>query len=313
MVGGRGVAVGIFTDSAPEYVLELHDVVEFFRGDTFGIVDATRRVREGHHLGTEGRGLLASVLGDVARTRDTDGFALEPLVARGEHLLGEVADAVARGFGAQGAAAPVAALARERAGELVAQPLVLPEEISDLASADADVTGRDVGVLADVALEFGHERLAEFHHLVVRLALGVEVRTALAAAHREGREAVLEGLLEGEELQDREVHRRVEADAALVGADGAVHLHAVAAVDLDLAPVVEPRHAEDDDPFGFGDAFQNLHPLEYGAGHDVRGQRFGHLADGLVELRFAGIARDQPGHEILDVLFGLVIHGRKGF
>ena len=105
----------------------------------------------------------------------------------------------------------------------------------------------------------------------------------------------------------------MEADAALVGADGAVHLHAVAAVDLDLAPVVEPRHAEDDDPFGFGDAFQNLHPLEYGAGHDVRGQRFGHLADGLVELRFAGIARDQPGHEILDVLFGLVVHGRKGF
>ena len=31
-----------------------------------------------------------------------------------------------------------------------------------------------------------------------------------AAAHRERREAVLEGLLEGEEFQDREVHRRVE-------------------------------------------------------------------------------------------------------
>ena len=234
----------------------------------------------------------------------------ERIAACGEHLLGEVADAVARGFGAQGAAAPVTALARERAGELVAQPLVLAEEEADLPAAHADVARRNVGVLSDVALQLGHERLAELHHLVVRLALRIEVRSALASAHREGREAVLEGLLEGQELEDREVHRGVEADAALVGADGAVHLHAVAAVDLDLALVVEPRYAEDDDAFGFGDAFENLHLLQYGARHDVRGQRFGHLADGLVELRLARVAGDEPGHEIFDILSGLFVHRR---
>jgi hypothetical protein len=80
----------------------------------------------------------------------------------------------------------------------------------------------------------------------VGLALGVEVATALAAAHGERREAVLEGLLEAEELQDAQVHGRVEAEAALVGADGAVELDAEAAVHLDRCPCRPPRHAEHD-------------------------------------------------------------------
>jgi hypothetical protein len=83
-----------------------------------------------------------------------------------------------------------------------------------------------------VAVELGHERLAEAHHLVVALALGVEVRAALAAAHGQRGQRVLEDLLEGEELEDAEVDRGVEAQAALVGADGAVELDAEAAVDL---------------------------------------------------------------------------------
>ena len=308
IVGGRRIAVGIFADAAAEDVLELHDIVELLGRDALGIVDVARRVGERYDFGPQCRGLLAGILGHVARAGDRHGLSPERVAARGEHLLGEVADAVSRGFGTQRAAAPVAALARERSGELVAQPLVLPEEEADLTASDTDVAGRDVGVLADMALELGHERLAELHHLVVRLAFGIEVRAALAAAHREGREAVFEGLLEGQELQDREVHRGVEADAALVGADGAVHLHAVAAVDLDLAPVIEPRHAEDDHAFGFGNAFENLHLLKNGAGHDVWGERFGNFADRLVELRFARIAGDEPAHELFDVLFGLFIH-----
>ena len=61
----------------------------------------------------------------------------------------------------------------------------------------------------------------------------------------------LKHLLEGEELEDAEVDRRVEAQAALVGADRAVHLDAEAAVDLHLALVVQPRHAEHDHALGF--------------------------------------------------------------
>ena len=181
------------------------------------------------------------------------------LAAGREHLGREVDAAVAGRLRADQRAAPVQALAGEHAGELVAQLLVHAEQEADLAPADADVTGRDVGVGADVALELRHEGLAETHHLVVALALGVEVRAALAAAHGQRGQRVLEHLLEGEELEDPQVDRGVEAQAALVGTDGAVHLDPEAAVDLDAALVVEPRHAEQDHPLRLDDALE--HPM----------------------------------------------------
>jgi hypothetical protein len=55
---------------------------------------------------------------------------------------------------------------------------------------------------ADVLAELGHEALAEAHDLGVGLALGVEVRAALAAADGQRGEGVLEDLLEAEELDD---------------------------------------------------------------------------------------------------------------
>ena len=51
----------------------------------------------------------------------------------------------------------------------------------------------------------------------------------------------LKHLLEGQELQHAEVDRGVETQAALVRPDRAVHLDAIAAVDLDLSLVVRPR------------------------------------------------------------------------
>ena len=58
--------------------------------------------------------------------------------------------------------------------------LVLAEQEADLAGADTDVARGDVGVLADVAVELGHEGLTEAHDLAVVAALGVEVGAALA-------------------------------------------------------------------------------------------------------------------------------------
>lgn len=55
------------------------------------------------------------------------------------------------------------------------------------------------------------------------------------AAHGEGGEAVLEDLLEAQELDDGEGDGRVEAQASLVGPDGLVELHAVPAVHLRAA------------------------------------------------------------------------------
>jgi hypothetical protein len=54
----------------------------------------------------------------------------------------------------------------------------------------------------------------------------------------------------------------VEAQAALVGADGAVELDAEAAVDLQLALVVDPRHAEHDHALGLDDALEDQEAAE---------------------------------------------------
>ena len=76
--------------------------------------------------------------------------------------------------------------------------------------ADADVARGNVGVLADVTVQFHHEGMAEAHDLAVALALWVEVGAALRAAHRQSGETVLQDLLEAEEFQHGEVDRRVK-------------------------------------------------------------------------------------------------------
>ena len=308
VVGRFGIAVGVLLDAPAEDVFQLHDVFQLFGRDARGVEDVARRIGERHDLGAELGGLLGGVLRHVARAGDADRLAFEREAARREHLLREVACSVSRRFGAHRRAPPADTLAGESTGEFVAQTFVLPEHEADFAAAHADVARRNVGVLSDVARQFGDERLAETHHLVVGFAFGVEVRTALAAAHRQCREAVLEGLLEGEEFQDREVHRRVEPNTSFIGTDSAVHLYAVAAVDLDLALVVEPGHAEDDDALGFGDAFEHLHLAQDGVHDDVLRQRFGNLLHRLMKFGFTGVFGNDSGHEFVDKFLCFFLH-----
>ena len=185
-----------------------------------------------------------------------DVLALEGVAAALEVLVHKVDQAVASGLGAGERAAKGEALAGEDAGPLVGQALVLTEHVGNLAAANAQVAGGNVGVGANVAIELGHEGLAEVHDLVVGLALGVKVGTALAAAHGKGGQAVLEDLLQAQELEHAQSDRRVKAQAALVGSNGRVELDAVAAIDLDLALVVDPGNTEHDDALGLDKALQ---------------------------------------------------------
>src|SRR5690606_40936831 len=89
------------------------------------------------------------------------------------------------------------------------------------------------------------------------LALGVEVRAALAAAHGQRGQGILEDLFEREELKHPDIDRRMKAQAALVRADGAVHLDAVATVDAHLAHVVYPGYAEHNGAIGLDHALKN--------------------------------------------------------
>src|SRR5690606_7592872 len=170
--------------------------------------------------------------------------------------------------------------------------LVLAEEVADLAGAHADVTGGDVGVLAHVAVQLGHEGLAEAHDLTVAAAVRIEVGAALAAADGQAGEGVLEDLLEAEELHDAEVDARVEAQTALVGAEGGVVLDAETTVDLDSTLIVDPRDAEDDLALRLAQAHEDPVILILGVTglHDLEGLEY--LADCLVELGLTGVAAE---------------------
>lgn len=71
-------------------------------------------------------------------------------------------------------------------------------------------------------------------------------------------QSILEDLLEAQELQDRQIDRGVESETTLVGTQRRVELHTVSAVDLELALVIFPDHAELNDSFGDGGDLKRL-------------------------------------------------------
>ena len=220
-----------------------------------------------------------------------------------EHLLGEEDGTVAGGLGAHLGAAPSGSLAGEHPGLVAVGDLaVRAEQVADLAAADADVAGRNVGVLAEVAVQLAHERLAEAHDLGVALAVRVEVRPALGAADALTGERVLEDLLEAEELDDRQVHRRVESQPALVRPENRRELDAVAAIDLHLSGVIDPGHAEHDLAFRLDDPVQDARLDVLRVLLEHRRDRSEHLVHGLLELGFVRAARQYRVENGLDGL-----------
>src|SRR5699024_1198534 len=81
----------------------------------------------------------------------------------------------------------------------------------------------------------------------------------------------------------------MEAQAALVGADGAVELHAVALVDVHAALVVHPRNAEEDDALGLDETFEERCLLVLGMALDDGTKAVQDLGRRLMELGFVGV------------------------
>ena len=168
--------------------------------------------------------------------------------------------------------------------------LVRAEKIADLSAAHAHIAGGHVHVGTDVAVKLGHETVAEAHYLGVGLPCRIEVAAALAAAHGQSGERILERLLEGEELHHRKIDVGLEAQSALVRSDGVVELHPETAVDVVGALVVKPRHAEYYLPVWLDQSFQNAVAAEkflvFLHGGSERAEHFAH---GLHEFRLARI------------------------
>src|SRR5690606_35212282 len=121
-------------------------------------------------------------------------------------------------------------------------------------------------------------------------------------ADRQPGQRVREGLLEAEELDDAEVDGRMEPETALVGAERGIELHAKAAGNADLPPVVHPRHAEDDLALGLADAFDERIRDVLRALGDHPSQAFQDLSDRLVKFGLAGVPPQHFGQDRLDLL-----------
>ena len=244
--------------------LRIVDCLQRFNGNALFVNNVTFCVGHGNNASTQLLGLLNCVNGNIAGTMDNNRLAFKG-VARALQMLGNhVNQAVTGGFGAGKRAAELQALAGQNARPLVHDALVLAKQVGNFAAAYTQVTSGNVGVRSNVAIQLGHERLAEAHDLVVGLALRIKVRTALAAAHGQGGQGVLQNLLKTQELQHAQVDGGVETQAAFVGSNGAVELNAIAAVYLRNAGVVNPGNAEDDNALGFNEALQDMILLVFG-------------------------------------------------
>ena len=306
-----GELVGVILNAVAAGSSHIQEVIYLLvGGDAVGIVNVAVGAGDGNYLAAQLVDLLNSTPSNVAETGDSEGLALDGILEVVEHIYGVVNSAVAGSLGTDQGAAVGDALTGENAGELVLESLVLAEEEADLSAAYADITGGNVGIGADVSVELGHEALAEAHNLSIGLALGVEVRAALAAAHGEGGQAVLEGLLEAEELDDADIYVGSKSQTALVGSDSRVELNSETAVNLELAVVVYPGNTENDLPLGLDHSVDNARLYEIGPllynGLDALED----LVNGLQELGLTLIALLDLRKHALEILI-LKCHCQK--
>ena len=147
--------LGVVGDTPALNALDLFEELEV---DPVLIDDVATGIRAGHNPAAELVDLVDRIQCDVAGAGDDDALAVEVLSPGVEHLAHEEDDAIAGGLGPHLRAAPRQSFAGEYAGLVaVGDALVLPEEVADFPTTDADITRRDVGVLADMAVQLGHE------------------------------------------------------------------------------------------------------------------------------------------------------------
>ena len=230
--------------------------------DTVRIIDITVRPGQGDDFRAQFLSLAADAPGDIAEACARDGLALQGLPVMLQDIL-QIVDGTESGcLRPDQAAAEGEALPRKCAVLKVSlEPAVFAEHVADLLPADAHVSGGHVRIRADVAVQCLNKALAEPHDLVVRLSCRVKVRAALAAAHGQAGQAVLEGLFERKELHDARRNVLLETDSALVGPDGSVELAAVSVLRMGKPFIVLPDNAEREHPLRFHHTSEQIHLL----------------------------------------------------
>jgi hypothetical protein len=96
----------------------------------------------------------------------------------------------------------------------------------------------------------------------------------------------------------------MKAKTTFVWADGAVHLNAETAIDLESAFVIDPGYAELDDSFGFRDAFQDFSFGVNGMFQDIRDDIYSYFLNGLEKFGLVRITCLDVLHKFPDMLSG---------
>src|SRR5699024_4688052 len=141
--------------------------------------------------------VINRVDGDVARPGNRHGRPVHGRVVGFEHLVNKHDHTVTGGLGTDQRTAPGNTFTGKHTGfKSIRNAAVLPEQVPDLTGSDADIAGGDVGIFANVAVQLGHERLAEPHDLTFGPTGRVEICATLPTADRHPGQGVFEYLLE---------------------------------------------------------------------------------------------------------------------
>ena len=239
-------------------------IINHFLGDT--VRDGYHAVRTGdrHHLSAQLDRFGSRAPSHVTEAGDRYFLALDILACFVEQVLREVECAETGRLGTKDRTAPRHAFSGQHTCMILARELLVHTvEETDLTTAYAYVTCRDILVGTDAAPELEHKRLAETHNLCVGLAYRIKVRTTFGATHRKGRQRILESLLEAQELKHGRRNGTVETKTALVRTNRRIELHTIAEVRLDLPCIVNPRYTERKDTIGLNHALHDLCLFEF--------------------------------------------------
>ena len=100
----------------------------------------------------------------------------------------------------------------------------------------------------------------------------------------------------------------METDTAFVRTDGRVHLHTETTVDLHLALVIHPRHAEHDHALGLHHALHHFLLAQVRVRHYHRCYRVHYFFDCLVKLFLTGVLSDEVRHKSVHIHLCLFVH-----
>ena len=279
------------------------DVLERREVNAVRVVNIAARIRASDYFRAVFLCLFNRIGCNVSGAGDNDRLVFQINALCIEHILHEVEKAVPGRLRTRQAPPEIDTFSGQNARIIgIPNTLVLTEEVADLTTANANITCGDIDIQSDVAVEFRHKALAELHHLVVRLAVRIEVRAAFAAADGKSRQRIFEHLLKREEFQNIKRYARMKAQSALIGAHRARHLHTIAAVDLNLALIVHPRHAERYDALRLDHTLEDLMRLVLRMLFEERHNRGQNLFHRVLEMRLIRVTFGYEIENIIDIL-----------